>query len=116
MTKRIFISMACVLLFGCAGTRDTEQADRTKMEYDSFQHIEDSCLNNLNSYVEQKYGRNYTYKNAIKSREPHYIEAVYINMNSYDKDSVVIVKIDSSCTISRSYKTMMSITEKYKGY
>jgi hypothetical protein len=109
---------AGVLLFtnGCAFIRSSadKTPDRTKLEYDSFQQISVSCLELLKGYVSREYRVEYLYKNSIKSREPGYLEAVFVTMSGAPGDSVVIVKYDSLCAIKRSYKTKMIVSEEYR--
>lgn len=110
----IFLMFAFVFICGCAGTREPRQVDRTKMEYDEFKKIPDSCLASIKAYVAKEYSAEYFYSNTIKSREPHYLEAVFTKMEKSQGDTVVIVKIDTLCAIKRAYKTRMNVSENYR--
>jgi hypothetical protein len=117
LTKSVIEAvMALLLSSGCAIVHppDQQEPDRMKFEFDSFQRISGSCLTVLKEHVAKEYRDEYFYKNTFKSREPRYLEAVFVKMNGASDDSVVIVKFDSLCAIKKSYRTKMSVSEQYK--
>jgi hypothetical protein len=101
-----------VFFIGCSTSLTvSRQDDPMSMEIDSFQSVSKPCLDHLKDTVSHFFGPVYYYKNTVKSREPHFLEAIFARNEGSSDDSVVIVKVDISCGIKKMYRTRMTIVE-----
>jgi hypothetical protein len=105
-------SVLCVLaiLIGCTNSKmmDNNKKSPLEFEYDSFVSVKPTCLKLLRDTVEKTYGKDYAFKNAIKSREKPYLEAIFTKIEG--ADSTIVVKYDDLCNIKRIYRSMMTFS------
>jgi hypothetical protein len=114
--KRSVLAALCAVVFcavlGCTNSRalSRQEHDPLRFDYDSFVQVPRECMVLLKDSVEKKYGPEYSFKNAILSREKPYREAIFSRIEGKSADSTVVVKFDSLCVIKRIFRSLMTIT------
>jgi hypothetical protein len=114
VSKKILLRAVGILVLfaGCSSTLSVSRHDDPMaMEIDSFQSVSKPCLDHIKDSVANAFGPAFFYKNTVKSREPHFLEAIFARNEGQGGDSVVVVKVDVSCGIKRMYRTRMTIME-----
>jgi len=111
-------SMLCVLaiLTGCTNSKmiDNNKKSPLEYEYDSFVPVKPSCQKHLRDTVEKTFGKDYAFKNTIRSREKPYLEAIFskIEGGGNSQDSAIVVKFDDLCNIKIMYRSLMSFEDE----
>jgi hypothetical protein len=102
---------AAMIIGGCTNSsmRGSEEKTPLQFDYETFVQVPSDCLKLMKDSVEKKFGTDYLYKNAIRSREKPYREAIFSRVEG-KSDSTVVVKFDSLCVIKKIYRSLMTFT------
>jgi hypothetical protein len=110
------ILCAMVILIGCTNSKmiDSDKKSPLEFEYDAFVPVKKECMTHLRDTVGKTYGKDYAFKNAIRSREKPYLEAIFskIEGGGNTHDSAIVVKFDDLCNIKIMYRSLMTFEDE----